>query len=493
MEARNAKRKKQAQRTTRRKEFVQTAAAEGSTTPTEADYAARRKELLEECKVPAEVFEEVDERLRSFMDPFLETFTRQEQYDHAETYVSGLLSELKQKNAEAIAYLYGQERVGLQRFLGYAEWDDAPLRMELARQVGETLGEEDGVLVFDPSGFPKSGRESVGVARQWCGRLGKVDNCQVAVYLGYVSGVEHALVDTRLYLPKEWTSDKARCKKAGVPPQRRRHQTRHQLCLEMLQEKGGLLPHSWIAGDDEMGRVFWFRDRLRILKERYLLAVPSNTLIRDLEVDPPEYSGRGRYPKRPWVRVDRWKAACDEESWTELDVRDGSKGPLIVEMVKRRVVARNSRRQEGHEEVLVIIRYRDRDDAEVTKVDYYLSNASAETPLLEFARAAKAEHRIEECLQRAKSEAGLADYQVRNWAGWHHHQTLCLLATWFLLTETRRGKKMDTGHHPATDSQRDFPHPPGRLPMYQPQSYPQRSREVDDTQRTSHLLPCEAA
>ena len=135
-------------------------------------------------------------------------------------------------------------------------------------------------------------------------------------------------------------------------------------------------------------------------------------------------------------------------------MRDGSKGPLVVEAVKRRVVSRTHRRQQGDAETLVVIRYRDRDQQEVVKVDYYLSNAVPETPLCEFARVAKAAHRIEECLQRSKSEAGLADYEVRNWRGWQHHQTLSLLATWFLVRETDRGKKMDSCDHLTADSPR---------------------------------------
>ena len=126
----------------------------------------------------------------------------------------------------------------------------------------------------------------------------------------------------------------------------------------------------------------------------------------------------------------------------------------MVDVVKRRVVSRTHRRQQGHEEMLVVIRYRDRDNQQVVKVDFYLSNAAPETPLWQFARVAKAEHRIEECLQRSKSEAGLADYEVRNWTGWHHHQTLSLLATWFLVTETLRGKKMDTSDDVTADSPR---------------------------------------
>jgi SRSO17 transposase len=420
----------------------------------EAEYATRRQQLLEECQVAPEIFDQVMARLETFMVPFVSTFRRQEPSAHAHTYVRGLLSEVERKNVESIAYRFGQDRLPLQRFIGWAEWDEAPLRQELTRQVAEQLGQADGVLVFDPSAFAKSGPESVGVARQWCGRLGKVDHCQVAVYLGYVSGAGHTLVDMRLYLPKAWTQDPARLDKAGVPHDRRGYRSRHQLALDMLQERGALLPHGWIAGDDEMGRPYWFRRRLAHLGERYLLAVPGNTLMRDLETAPPESSSRGRRPKRPWQRIEQWSASLAQDAWTTIDVRDGAKGPLVVDIVKRRVAARTPQRQEGHEETVVVVRYRDRDRQEVVKVDFYLSNGTAQTSLATLAGVAKAEHRIEECLQRSKSEAGLADYEVRNWMGWHHHQTLSLIATWFLVTETRRGKKMDTRHDVTSDSGR---------------------------------------
>jgi SRSO17 transposase len=409
-------------------------------------FEARKEALVNECDVSPRVFRRVLPRLERFMEPFVESLVRREQVEHAGTFVRGLLSDLKHKNTESIAYRFGQERMPLQWFIGVSSWDDAPMRDELVRQVGKQLGEADGVIVFDPSAFPKSGSESVGVARQWCGRLGKVDNCQVGIYMGYASSREHALVDMRLYLPKEWTKDKKRRKKAGIPKQIR-YRTRHQLCLEMLEKHGDKLPHSWIAGDDEMGRPYWFRRRLSQLPERYLLAVPSNTLVRDLGVDPPEYSGRGRQPKRPWTRVDRWKELLDEKDWTVVDARDGSKGPLVVEAVKCPVVGRDDKGREGHEETLVVIRYKDRDDRHVVKTDYYLSNGTFETELTEFVRVAKAEHRIEECIRRGKSEAGLADYEVRTWRGWHHHQTLSLIATWFLVTEARRGKKIHAGAH----------------------------------------------
>jgi len=418
----------------------------------EAEYATRKQQLLAECHVPPHIFDQVMPRLETFMAPFVATCCRQEPSAHAHTYVRGLLSDVERKNVASIAYRFGQDRLPLQRFIGWAEWDDAPLRQELTRQVAEHLGQAEGVLVFDPSAFVKSGAESVGVARQWCGRLGKIDTCQGAVYLGYVSGEEHTLVDMRLYLPKAWTQDKARLDKAGVPHDRRGYRSRHQLALEMLQDSGARLPHAWIAGDDEMGRPYWFRRQLDHLGERYLLAVPGNTLLRDLETPPPEYRGRGRRPRRPWQRADQWSTALAQDAWTTIDVRDGAKGPLVVDSVKRRVVTRTPQRQEGHEETLVVVRYRDRDQQEVVQVDLYLSNGTAQTSLATFARVAKAEHRIEECLQRSKSEAGLADYEVRNWVGWHHHMTLSMLALWFLVLEQRRVGGKNPGHHGAADA-----------------------------------------
>jgi SRSO17 transposase len=252
------------------------------------------------------------------------------------------------------------------------------------------------------------------------------------------------LVDVRLYLNKEWAKDKPRRKKCGVPSEIR-FQTRHAMALEMLSEHGTRLPHAWIAGDDEMGRSSAFRRDLRALGERYLLAVPSNTLVRDLDAQPPAYGGRGRHPQVPFTRMDRWREALPESAWTTIDVRDGAKGPLKVQAVKRRVQAKSDRRRNGPEEVLVVVREEQSDGT--MKHDYHLSNAAPETPLAALVRVVKAEHRIEECLERAKGEAGLAQYQVRNWRGWHHHQTLSLLAAWFLTQEDMRGKKIHPGTH----------------------------------------------
>jgi len=410
----------------------------------ERRFQVRLKEMREEATLDPRVFRDVMPRLEAFVAPFAACLKEHKQRKRAREYVAGLVSELERKNVEAIAYLHDQERQSLQKFIGQAAWDHRPLLLELARQVGRELGAPDGVLVFDPSAHAKKGNASVGIQRQWCGRLGKIENCQVGVYLGYVSGIEHALVDERLYLPASWAKDRKRRKKAGVPKEIRM-QTRHQLALEMLDEKGPLLPHAWVAGDDEMGRSTRFRRDLQARNERYLLAVPCNTLVRDLDAKPPAYAGRGRRPQVPFGRVDRWCAALPADAWTRIEVRPGAKGPLTVEAAKARVSAKTDRRRAGSEEVLVMVREQQADGT--WKHDYYLSNADPQTSLAEFARVTKAARRIEECLQRAKSEAGLSDYEVRTWRGWHHHQTLSLIAAWFLTQEARRGKKMDPRHY----------------------------------------------
>jgi SRSO17 transposase len=445
----------------------------------ERRFEIRKEQLLAECQVSAEAFSGIMQRLEAFAEPFVASLPSRESQAHGRTYVAGLLSDLERKNTESIAYRHDLDRQVLQRFVGYMTWDHEPLLDELTRQVAAELGEADAVIVFDPSAFAKRGRESVGVQRQWCGRLGKTENCQVGIYMGYVSRVEHVLVDMRLYLPKEWARDRKRRKKCEVPKDVR-YQTRHQLALDMLAQRGARLPHGWIAGDDEMGRPAWFREKLNEIGERYLLAVPSNTAIRDLEaVLPPQVRGPGRggprgARKAPFQQVHAWCAALPAKAWTGLVIRDADKGPIEVEVVARRVETKIDNRVVGFEETLFVIRWRAADGT--VKHDYHLSNAARETPLAELARVANAEHRIEHCLQRGKSEAGLADYQTRRWEGWHHHQTLSLIAAWFLVQETRRGKKTDASFDRAAGSRGLGADPPSSLPL----RYPRAHRPSED-------------
>jgi SRSO17 transposase len=408
----------------------------------ERRFADRVKELLQDAQVDPKDWMLVVDQLREFARPFAQALTEPAQQKHLVEYTAGLLSNLKHKTGEGIAYLHGCDRKQIQQFIGEAPWDHEPLVTQLVEQVAGQLGEADAVLALDPSAFAKKGEMSVGVARQWSGRLGKIDNCQVAIYMAYVSSREHALVDYRLYLPEEWTKDRARCDAAGVP-RNVTFRTRHELALEMLDKHGSKLPHEWVTGDDELGRPAWFRQELRQRNENYLLAVPSNTIIRDAQWQAPMRTGRGRPRVAPQQTVADFRESLPESAWTSIALRDAEQGPLVIELTKRRVLTRNGSRRPDTEEVLFITRERQSDGS--FKHDYYLSNASVQTELADFGRAANAHHRIEHCIQRGKSEAGLADYQVRNWLGWHHHQVLSLLAAWFLNGAMRRGKNTDTG------------------------------------------------
>jgi SRSO17 transposase len=448
-------------------------------------FQVRLRQVLTQCHVAPAAFRGIVRRLEAFAERFAGSLPSPQSRQHFHTYISGLLSDLGRKSTEAIAYRHELDRQVLQRFVGYLEWDHEPMLDELTRQVAQEIGEPDAVLVFDPSAFRKWGRGSVGVQRQWCGRLGKTENCQLGVYLGYVSRKEHALVDVRLYLPEEWAGARTRRKACRVPSTVR-HRTRHQLALEMLDRRGTMLPHGWITGDDEMGRPTWFRRALNGRGERYLLAVPSNTTIRDLDATAPAWSGKGKEPKAPFVPLEAWCDALVKSAWKALRVREASKGPLELEIATGRVETKQDRRVTGYAETLVVMRRREADGT--LKHDFYLSNADRELPLKEWARVAHAEHRIEECLRRSKGEAGLAQYQTRTWPGWYHHQTLSLLASWFLIQETRRGGK----NHPRADgapgAHRPVSDPASRDPMRPTRADRARTDPLAQADRTRKML-----
>ena len=276
--------------------------------------------------------------------------------------------------------------------------------------------------------------------------------------MGYVSHHDHALLDFRLSLPEEWARDEQRRQACHVPPEVR-YQTRQEQCVEMLDAWRELVPHGWVTGDDELGRHTRFRHDLRERGERYVLGVPCTTTMRDLEAPLPAYAGRGRHPKAPWQSVTAWRQALPGDTWTHLTVRDGEKGPVEIEMLRRRVQTRIERKRTGPEEWLVVTRRpltedrtweprasRDATDQDARyRYQYYLmptcvSDVELEEPsLAELARVIKAGACIEASFKRGKGEVGMDEYQVRTWHGWHHHMALSLMAVWFLIGETHRG------------------------------------------------------
>jgi SRSO17 transposase len=318
-------------------------------------WALRREELLSDCIVFPDVFNPMVDRLGEFVVPYQHALETEASQRNVHLYLQGLLSHVDRKNAEEIATFVDVERQVLQDFIGTAPWDHRPLVNVLVGQVVDRLGEADGIIAFDPSSFPKRGRHSIGVKRQWCGHRGKVDNCQVGVFMGYVSDQDHALLDFRLSLPEEWARDELRRQACHVPKEVQYH-TRHEQCLEMLDQWRMHVPHGWVTGDDELGRHTRFRYDLRERGERYVLGVPCTTTMRDLEVPPPAYPGRGRRPKAPWQSVTQWRQSLHPTAWRRLTVRDGEKGPVAIEMVKRRVQTRIERKRSGPEEWLVVTR-----------------------------------------------------------------------------------------------------------------------------------------
>ena len=405
----------------------------------EKRFATRKREIEQDAKIDKKDLAGAAQRLDRFLAPFFDDLPRSETRKNAATFVQGLLSDLQRKNVESIAYRFGQERYNLQRFIGEAQWDHQVILNRIAENAAQLFGEDDGILVFDPSAFKKDGKQSAGVARQWLGRFGKVDNGQVGTFMAYVTRKEHVLVNAKLFIPQEWNDVPARCERAHIPEEEyREHKTRHQHCLEMLDEQGELLPHQWIAGDDELGKSSSFRRVLRERGENDVLAVPCHTTVCDWKKTLRYKGNEELLPSDLFDRVDEWKDCVKEDEWSVIDVRDGEKRPLVMRLVKYRVMAHTESKSGGGEaELLIIV---DRPDGNGVKYDYYLSNA-LDVSLEELARVILGSHRVEDCFRRAKGECGLADYEVRTWSGWHHHVTLSLLAALFLTKETLRAKK----------------------------------------------------
>lgn len=406
--------------------------------------------LLADAVVSPDAIQDRADLLTGFLQRYLPKFYRVEQRATAALVIRGRLGGLERKTSEPIAIEAGLPRKPIQFFVGAGKWDDEAVMAELRTHVGEVLADPGGVVVVDGSAFPKKGAESCGVARQWCGRQGKVDNCQVGVFLAYAAGVGYAPLDRRLYLPDDWAGDDARREKCHVPDEVK-FQERWRIALGLLDRSLPGLAHGWIAGDDEFGRASEFRAALRLRGERYVLDVPCNTTVRDLERrrPPRKRVGVGRKREVPFRRADAWAASQSETRWERLEVRPGEKGPLLVDAISVRVRAKQEGRV-GPEERLIVIR-----PVGESRIDYALTNAGPEVPLAEVVRAQRQRHRVEEMFAAGNGEVGLDHYEVRSWVGWHHHMTLSLVALWFLCLERRQVG----GENPGDDRAAGAAHP----------------------------------
>jgi SRSO17 transposase len=363
---------------------------------------------------------------------------------HARTYLSGLMGTQRRKNIERIeADVAESNYQGMQQFLSDSPWDHAALMKQVAGEAESLLGRHpDCALYVDETSFVKKGDKSVGVKRQYCGRLGKLENCQVGVFLSLGAGARVAPVDFRLFLPEDWAADTQRCAKAKIPEKHRRHLTKTGLALEMIRaarERGST--HRWIGGDEVYGNNHAFTNALEDLGEVFLMDVARTMRVwtEDPAPAPPpaaEPADRGRKARK--LRAQAPSTALTVAALTEanfetqarsVELRDSAKGRLYARVWATRVWQWDGESATARPRWLVV-----RQDADGA-FKYSLSNCPENTTWERMAYMQAQRYWIERGFQDAKSELGMAQYEVRGWIGWHHHQALVCLAQLFLLKE----------------------------------------------------------
>ncbi len=395
--------------------------------------------------------------LEGFHARFGRFFRRSEGRALGRRYLIGLASPIERKNAENIAERVGAPPRKLQEFLSDSPWDDEGCIGELQRFVGEQFGTPCGVLVLDDTGFPKKGVHSAGVGRQYSGTLGRVDNCQVGVFLGYASAHGHTLVDRRLYLHAGWLADPAKrtSPRAGVPPELG-FRTKLELASEMLVRAAerGHLPFAWVTGDAAYGDSHDLRRLVAAQGRWYCFEVSRDAQV--WTADPawrtPPRSGRAGRPRtkaRPTPETPPARAVeaivreLAPEAWVRHRVTEGAKGPREYEFARLRVVEK-LHHAPGAAGWLMARRPVGSDQA--AEIKCYLSNAPETIALTEMAAVGCLRWTIEEDFELAKGEVGLDHYELTRYRGWYHHITLSLMALAFLKSVQHEwGKKRSPG------------------------------------------------
>jgi SRSO17 transposase len=334
-------------------------------------------------------------------------FARSEPRQRAIDYARGLLSSTERKNGWQLAeYLGDPTPDGVQHLLARADWDADAVRDDLLGYVTEHLGHPDGVLVVDETGFLKKGTMSVGVARQYSGTAGRIENCQVGVFLGYTTKKGRTLVDRALYLPKEWAADKVRRKRAGVP-KAVVFATKIALARQMIDRAVAAgVPAKWVTADSVYGSDYHFRAALEGHGLGYVVGVRTDFAV---------CVGLRQ------VRARALLAEVPTDGWHRLSCGDGSKGPRVYDWA---LVRTNSPEPDECTRWL-LIRRSVSDPAEVA---YFACGGPPATTLAELVRLAGTRWAIEDLFELAKGDCGLDEYEVRSWAGWHRHVTLSLFA-----------------------------------------------------------------
>ena len=389
--------------------------------------------------------------LRGFHDQFEDCFQRSESRDHFFRYMLGQFGELERKSIEPIALAVDGGRVrAMQRFVSDAPWDDEKIIAKYRSLLVEDLGHPDGALIFDESGFVKKGDDSVGVGKQYCGTIGKVENCQVGVFAAYTSPYGYALIDKQLYIPEKWFTEKyaGRREKCKLPEEIQ-FRTKPQLAAEMLNKIADekIIPFRYVLGD----AVYWNPEVMQALDGlcgvTYLMQVPHDTQCwakRPVVVRKSyRYAGEQRSrrvlsdkAKEP-ITVKTLARGIHRYFWYRRKVSEGTKGPIEYEFTRRRVVLA----QKGLPEKTLWLFIRRTLGAD-PKYSFYISDVSSSTRLDTLVWLSGLRWAIEQCFEETKTELGMDHYEVRKFPGWHHHILTCMLAHFFLWhLKIRLGKK----------------------------------------------------
>jgi SRSO17 transposase len=405
----------------------------------------------------------IAEALATYLAQFASCFPYPTQRLWSEVYLRGLLvADVPRKNVEAVALrLLGAGEAAdrqvraLQHFVSEGVWDDAAVLLRHWRLVDETLGEASGVLTVDGSDVPKQGTHSAGVARQYCGALGKRANCQAGVFVGYASALGYTLLDRRLYLPDVWFSPEYQGRwQAAAIPEDTVFATKPALAATLVEAimASGRLRARWLTCDEGFGNDPAFLDRVAACGLWYLAEVARSTHVWPLVAPdgesaqapsvwvPPQTSSRkGPVPQRARLHpqspatqtVAAWAGAVPAAAWGRFRVLEGAKGPLLAEFAAVRVVAVRDRLPGPT--VWLVIRRSIPEPGEAPIYKYYLSNAPEDVPLRALVWASGMRWPIERCFTEGKDELGLDHYECRFWRGWHHHMTVVILAQHFLV------------------------------------------------------------
>jgi SRSO17 transposase len=359
-----------------------------------------------------------------YVEQFSPLFQRSETRQSVQHYLRGLLAEVKRKNTWQMAeVLELHDPHPLQRVLNEALWEAGAVRHQLRQVVIQQLGYKPGIGIIDESGFVKWGDKSAGVGPQYCGRLGKVENCQVGVYLGYVAPTGAAFLDCRLYLPRAWCEDRARCQGAKIPDTVT-FQTKPQIAQAMLEQAWAEdIPMQWVVGDSLYGNSPSLRQAIQHHGRAYVLAIGAQHHVMPVE-------------HRQAVPLNRLVTGLPEADWERLCFRIGEKGLIWYEWLALRVTLAND--TIGEQWLLI-----QRTLGAAPSYTFWLSNAPVDTLIADLAVVALSRHPIEHLLEEAKGQVGMADYEVRHWHGWHRHMALVMMAhTWLkLLQHDQREKK----------------------------------------------------